>query len=107
MHIIDDNTTAATGYYRELDIDSALCRDTYIKGGVRYTREYFASNPDKMIAMRIRADRKGAINCLLTLTSLVPHKVKSSQTSTSGDNSGAVGVCRLHSPSTDMPLATP
>ena len=90
MHIIDDNTTAATGYYRELDIDSALCRDTYIKGGVRYTREYFASNPDKMIAMRIRADRKGAINCLLTLTSLVPHKVKSSQTSTSGDNSGAV-----------------
>ena len=91
MHIIDDNTTAATGYYRELDIDSALCRDTYIKGGVRYTREYFASNPDKMIAMRIRADRKGAINCLLTLTSLVPHKVKSSQTSTSGDNSGAVG----------------
>ena len=91
MHIIDDNTTSATGYYRELDIDSALCRDTYIKGGVRYTREYFASNPDKMIAMRIRADRKGAINCLLTLTSLVPHKVKSSQTSTSGDNSGAVG----------------
>lgn len=90
MHIIDDNTTAATGYYRELDIDSALCHDTYIKGGVRYTREYFASNPDKMIAMRIRADRKGAINCLLTLTSLVPHKVKSSQTSTSGDNSGAV-----------------
>ena len=90
MHIIDDNTTAATGYYRELDIDSALCRDTYIKGGVRYTREYFASNPDKMIAMRIRSDRKGAINCLLTLTSLVPHKVKSSQTSTSGDNSGAV-----------------
>ena len=91
MHIIDDNTTAATGYYRELDIDSALCRDTYIKGGVRYTREYFASNPDKMIAMRIRADRKGAINCLLTLTSLVPHKVKSSQTSISGDNCGAVG----------------
>ena len=83
LHILDDNTTKASGYYRELDIDSALCRDTYIKGGVRYTREYFASNPDKMIAMRIRADKKGAINCLLSLTSLVPHKVRSSQTSTS------------------------
>ena len=86
---LDDNTTAATGYYRELDIDSALCKDTYIKGGVRYTREYFASHPDKVIAMRIRADRKGAINCLLSLTSLVPHKVRSSQTSASGDNNRA------------------
>ena len=89
LHILDDNTTKASGYYRELDIDSALCRDTYIKGGVRYTREYFASNPDKMIAMRIRADKKGAINCLLSLTSLVPHKVRSSQTSPSGDHRGA------------------
>ena len=89
LHILDDNTTKASGYYRELDIDSALCRDTYIKGGVRYTREYFASNPDKMIAMRIRADKKGAINCLLSLTSLVPHKVRSSQTSPSGDHSRA------------------
>ena len=86
LHILDDNTTKASGYYRELDIDSALCRDRYIKGGVRYTREYFASNPDKMIAMRIRADKKGAINCLLSLTSLVPHKVRSSQTSPSGDH---------------------
>ena len=89
LHILDDNTTKASGYYRELDIDSALCRDTYIKGGVRYTREYFASNPDKMIAMRIRADKKEAINCLLSLTSLVPHKVRSSQTSPSGDHRGA------------------
>ena len=89
LHILDDNTTKASVYYRELDIDSALCRDTYIKGGVRYTREYFASNPDKMIAMRIRADKKGAINCLLSLTSLVPHKVRSSQTSPSGDYGGA------------------
>ena len=89
LHILDDNTTKASGYYRELDIDSALCRDTYIKDGVRYTREYFASNPDKMIAMRIRADKKGAINCLLSLTSLVPHKVRSSQTSPSGAHRAA------------------
>ena len=86
LHILDDNTAKASGYYRELDIDSALCRDTYIKDGVRYTREYFASNPNKVIAMRIRADKKGAINCLLSLTSLVPHKVRSSQTSPSGDH---------------------
>ena len=39
--------------------------------------------------MRIRADKKEAINCLLSLTSLVPHKVRSSQTSPSGDHRGA------------------
>lgn len=90
LRIIDDNKNTPSGYYRELDIDSALCRDIYIKGGVRYTREYFASNPDKIIAMRIRADRKGAVNCMLSLTSLVPHKVKgSAMKSAANDYKGA------------------
>lgn len=44
---------------RSLDIDSAVCRDTYHRGGVTYTREYFASAPDSLIAMRIRANRLG------------------------------------------------
>lgn len=90
LHIFDDNKNPASGYYRELDIDSALCRDTYIKGGVRYTREYLASNPDKVIAMRIKSDRKGAISYVLSLTSLVPHKVVSSaMKSAANDYKGA------------------
>lgn len=90
LHIFDDNKNPASGYYRELDIDSALCRDTYIKGGVRYTREYLASNPDKVIAMRIKSDRKGAISYVLSLTSLVPHKVVSSaMKSVANDYKGA------------------
>lgn len=61
---------------RSLDIDSAVCRDTYHRGGVTYIREYFASAPDSLIAIRIRANRSGAINCRLALTSVVPHQVK-------------------------------
>lgn len=88
LHITDKSQAKATKYYRELDIDSALCKDTYTKDGVRFTREYFASHPDNVIAMRIRADRRGAINFTLSLTSLVPHKVKGNMLADDGNNKG-------------------
>ena len=65
-----------TNYYRELDIDSAICRDHYTRNGVLYTREYIASHPDKTIALRLSASSAGKINCNLTLGSQVPHRVK-------------------------------
>ncbi len=76
FHIINDNKEEAKSYIRTLDIDSALCHDRYTQGGKRYSREYFASNPDKMIAMRIRCHDGQGINCHLLLTSQVPHIVK-------------------------------
>lgn len=48
-------------YSRELDLDSALLKVSYKQNGIRYTREIFASNPDRIIVMRIRADKPGAI----------------------------------------------
>jgi alpha-L-fucosidase 2 len=42
---------AVEEYRRELDIERAVARVTYRKGGVRYTREYFASRPDGAIVM--------------------------------------------------------
>ena len=78
LHIIDDNgIKTPINYRRELNLDSAFCRDSYMLGDTRYTREYFASNPDKVIAIRIHAEKKGAINCRLSLTAQVPHQVKS------------------------------
>ncbi len=72
----DNNAGAMDGYSRRLDLDSAICSDTYRRGGATFRREYFASHPDKVIAMRLTADRKGALNTTLTLTAQVPHKVK-------------------------------
>lgn len=42
-----------TDYQRELDIDSALGKVSYTIDGVRYEREYLASHPDGIIAIRL------------------------------------------------------
>ena len=73
MYLVDMNKGGVTDYYRELDIDSAICSDRYTRNGQTITREYFASNPDKLIAIRL----KGAVNCKIVMTAQVPHKVKS------------------------------
>ena len=78
VHIYDWNVGDVTNYRRELDIDSALCRDRYVRGGITFTREYLASNPDKLMAIRLKADQPQAINCRLTLSAQVPFKVKAS-----------------------------
>ena len=77
FHLYDDNNGATTGYVRRLSLDSALCSDSYTRGGARFTREYFASHPDKVIAMQVESDGPN-INCRLVLTSQVPHHVKAS-----------------------------
>ncbi len=76
LHIYDWNQGEAKGYCRELDIDSALCRDHYVRNGITFTREYLASNPDKLIAIRLKANKPQAINCRLTLSSQLPCQTK-------------------------------
>ncbi|SHL07229.1 glycosyl hydrolase family 95 catalytic domain-containing protein [Xylanibacter ruminicola] len=73
LHIKDLGLGEITKYQRTLDIDSAIVRDSYKRNGKLITREYFASNPDKLIAIRLRGD----INCQIALTAQVPHQVKS------------------------------
>lgn len=79
LHIEDLDGGTATCYHRELDIDSALCRDRYTRGGANISREYFASAPDGIIAIRIAADKPGAIRCRLVLTAQVPHKARAAE----------------------------
>lgn len=75
LRIIDHNGGAVKQYRRQLDLDSALVSDSYVRSGtVAIHREYLASNPDKLIAIRLT----GTVNCTLQLTSQVPHHVKGS-----------------------------
>lgn len=76
LTMTDLNGGEASAYSRRLDIDSALCSDTYTRGGVTYTREYFASCPDSLIAMRLTASQPGRLNCAIKLSAQVPHRVK-------------------------------
>jgi len=49
-------------YRRELDIARAVQTITYTSGGVRYKREYFASNPAQVMVLRFSADKAGALS---------------------------------------------
>ncbi len=76
MVITDRNDLPATGYRRWLDIDSAICHDTFRRGATTYRREYFASAPDRVVAIGISAEGTGTINCDVALASQVPHSTR-------------------------------
>jgi alpha-L-fucosidase 2 len=65
-------TSTAAGtteqYRRELDISRAVARVSYVRDGVRHTREYFASHPDRVIVVRLGADRPGQVSFRAALT---------------------------------------
>jgi alpha-L-fucosidase 2 len=63
----DTPETSADSYVRSLDLSTAVARTRYSSGGVNYTREYFASAVDRVIVVRITADRKQKINLSLGL----------------------------------------
>jgi alpha-L-fucosidase 2 len=54
-------------YVRYLDIENAIAGINYKSGGASYTREYFASYPGDVIAMRFSTNKKGALNFMLRL----------------------------------------
>ena len=60
----------AVGYVRELDLETGIATVKYTSGGVGYSREFFASYPDKVGAMRFTAAKKGVLG--FTLNVAVP-----------------------------------
>ena len=60
----------AKDYLREMDLEDALVMVRYKADGIDYTREMFASYPDKVGAMRFTASKKGALS--FTLRAQVP-----------------------------------
>lgn len=75
LSIINNQQENYKNYYRELSLDSSLVKVHYEQNGIRYQKEYFATNPDKAIVVRLSANKAGAISCKLSLNSLVPHQV--------------------------------
>ena len=58
---------AATGYRRELDLRNAIATTRYRIGGVEFTREAFASHPDRVVVIRLSADQAAGISFDLAL----------------------------------------
>lgn len=101
IYIKDNNPGTVSGYYRSLSLDSALSIVTYRRNGVQYTREYLASNPDKVIAVHLSASRDASINCNVALSSQVPHRVKASNKQLTmlghaiGDEKNSIHFCSI------------
>ena len=49
-------------YYRELNLSDAISKISYEVDGVKFTREYFISNPDQIMVIKLTSSRKGALN---------------------------------------------
>jgi alpha-L-fucosidase 2 len=54
-------TTNVDNYRRELNLDNATTTVSYTMDGVHYGREIFASAPDNVIVIRLKADKRGKI----------------------------------------------
>lgn len=68
-----------TSYQRDLDLDKALSTIKYTYRGVMYTRETFISRPDKTMAIRITANKPGAVAFDVALTSKLKHQTKATR----------------------------
>jgi alpha-L-fucosidase 2 len=63
------DSTRIEGYRRELDLDSAVATTRFRADGVTYERRAFASHPDGVVVMQLRADRPGRLSFTVTPTS--------------------------------------
>ncbi len=78
LFVRDLNAGAYSGYRRQLDINNSICTDEYYRGDNKIIREYFASNPDSLIAIRFKQENYNVnqrLNLSLRMSSLVPHEV--------------------------------
>jgi len=62
-----DGAGAVSDYRRELDLTRGIASVSYRRGGVRYTREYFYSYPDRVLVVHLSADKTAAINASVAL----------------------------------------
>ena len=59
---------SAQDYYRYLDLSTGVTEMSYTVDKVRFKREFFVSKPKQLCAIRLTADRAGAISFALELT---------------------------------------
>ena len=75
LNLSFDGHEKYSNYYRELDIEKAIAKTTYVVEDVTFTRETFASLADRVIVMKISANKSGKLAFIANYTSL--HQKKS------------------------------
>lgn len=62
LHLAFEGHDNHTDFYRELDIERAVSKTSYKIGNVTYTREAFASFPERVIVMQLTASEPGSLS---------------------------------------------
>ncbi len=62
---IDFNHKNTKGYKQELNLNKGVSYVEFEEEGVKYSREYFTSYPDKVMAIRLSASKKGKVSFTL------------------------------------------
>ena len=62
---VNDTSQEAQDYKRTLDIDNAITTVSYVLDGVSYQREYFVSNPNNFMAIRLTSDKADGLSKLI------------------------------------------
>ena len=68
-----DTMAAVADYKRWLDIGDATAHTSYLRGGYRYTTEYFATNPDSGMVVRITTTNPKGIRARFSLSCQLRH----------------------------------
>lgn len=81
---LDIHHNYAQNYKRTLRLNDAISTVSYIHEGTEYNREYFASNPANVIAVKLKASQPGMIS--FTVRPVLPylHSFNNEQTGRSG-----------------------
>lgn len=78
-------------YRRELDLETAVAKVSYSVGTVEFSREYFASNPDQVIVVKISASKPGSLSFKVSFDSDLHHH---SETNPKSNQILMKGSCR-------------
>jgi alpha-L-fucosidase 2 len=89
---IDFDHSKTSQYKRGLDLNEGVSYVNYQHDGVKYSREYFTSYPDKVMAIRLSADKAGALSFTLRPTIPFLNDAKSGAVTAKGDTVTLAGV---------------
>ncbi|MGI8637039.1 MAG: glycoside hydrolase family 95 protein [Segetibacter sp.] len=73
LHLLFNGHDKYSNYYRELNIERAITKTSYTVGKVNFTREVFASIPDQVIVIRLKASKPASISFTASLTTPQPN----------------------------------
>lgn len=62
LHIWQEGTSEISGYKRQLDLETAVCKTEWTSDGVKYERAVFVSKPDEVMVIVFTASEKGKIS---------------------------------------------